>query len=920
MSTTHPEIILAYSRENEATARRIDDDLSDVARFRHVSVDTANEGPVLSELLPESGDYLILLISDNFLRNPNAMFHANRMLHGDWEVLPIVLDGRRPLETGEGTARVKTEVANVSDIMGYINHWQDRYLDLRAQRREMVADVGRPFEDYLRKIREVSGQIGEFMRNLRTTIQLTLPQFKADDYRQFFIFVDREATWESRRLEAANRPRPEPVEEELTDEELAQIPGLNLLPDTEAEPTNATIVPGPAPEDETDPGGRSAEVDAETARPYAAETGEVRAFDLDGYGDETEEAPAPLEEEDNQTGEEDPAMAEETGEDKDADTPEPDPADELDRQVVKWVQQAWVFYDSGESEDAFRLLRTGLENYPERMDLRYHLALMLVNEPDKLAEARTQLDRVLRVVPDHVDALFLLGELSIAQQDGRSALDALERVAQLEPTYPELNYRLGSVLQDHYPEENERAAGLLKAAAKHDPDNADAQLRYAKLLIDPLDKASKAEKYLRRALLAEPRLMEAHHLSAELKRKATGRETATNAAPLMPLPVPPPIPAPGDGADDNREPAGHTDHIQEESPDWNPAAMDETAITTSSAAGENRWLDAPPASAPTAESRTAETPTPNPNQPSMPTSSFSDSNRLNDPLNALKENVAQLEALLQDRRREQEESKWRDRPGAGKTVLISGATAGIGRATAQRFAREGYRLILTGRREDRLVDLSRTLSEEQRTEVYTVSFDVTDREAVDAAVHQLPDEWRNVDILINNAGKARGFEPIQEGDPANWDEMIDTNIKGLLYLTRAITPVMVERGSGFIINLCSTAGKEVYPNGGVYCATKHAVDALTRAMRYDLVRHGIRVGQVCPAAVEETEFAMVRFDGDAERAAIYNDFKPLTSADVAETIYFMASQPPHVNIMDVVMQGRQQASAMIVDRSGREEE
>ncbi|MGB3548465.1 MAG: SDR family NAD(P)-dependent oxidoreductase [Saprospiraceae bacterium] len=842
MSTSHPEIILAYSRENEATARRIDDDLSDVARFRHVAVDTANEGPVLSDLLPDSGDYLVLLVSDNFLRNPNAMFHANRMLHGDWEVLPIVLDGRRPLETGEGTARVKTEVANVADIMGYINHWQDRYLDLRAQRREMAAEVGRPFEDYLRKIREVSGQIGEFMRNLRTTIQLTLPQFKADDYRQFFIFVDLEDTWENRRREAAARPRPEPVEIELTDEELAQIPGLNLLPREDSEPSAAIIVPGPAPEEE--------EPD-QTARPAAAgekdqtarpETDDARTYELEDYGDET-----PAERLEQQSAD-------------DNKVPEPDPADELDRQVIKWVQQAWGFYDNGEPEDAFRLLRTGLENYPERMDLRYHLALMLVNEPDKLPEARKHLDRVLAVVPDHVDALFLLGELSIAQRDGRSALDALERVAQLEPTYPELNYRLGSILQDYYPQENERAAALLKAAAKHDPDNADAQLRYAKLLIDPLDKPSKAEKYLRRALLAEPRLMEAHHLSAELKRRAgPGRDT--EAVPPMPPPEPISLPVP------------------------------------------------PPSPAPT------------PNQPNMPTSSaYSDTNRLSDPLSALKENVAQLEALLQDRRREQEESKWRDRPGAGKTVLISGATAGIGRATAERFAREGYRLILTGRREDRLVELSRRLTEEQRTEVYTISFDVTDREAVQAAVNQLPEEWRTVDILINNAGKARGFEPIQEGDPANWDEMIDTNIKGLLYLTRAVTPAMVRRGAGFIINLCSTAGKEVYPNGGVYCATKHAVDALTRAMRYDLVKHGIRVGQVCPAAVEETEFAMVRFDGDAERAAIYGDFKPLTSSDVAETIYFMAGQPPHVNIMDVVMQGQQQASALIVDRSGREEE
>jgi NADP-dependent 3-hydroxy acid dehydrogenase YdfG len=174
-------------------------------------------------------------------------------------------------------------------------------------------------------------------------------------------------------------------------------------------------------------------------------------------------------------------------------------------------------------------------------------------------------------------------------------------------------------------------------------------------------------------------------------------------------------------------------------------------------------------------------------------------------------------------------------------------------------------------------------------------------------------------VLINNAGKAKGVDPIHEGDLDHWDEMIDVNVKGLLYLTRAVSPDMVARQSGMIINVASTAGKEVYPNGNVYCATKHAVDALTRAMRLDLVKHGVRVGQICPAMVEETEFSLVRFDGDAERAKIYEDFQPLRSPDVAEAICFMVTQPAHVNILDVVLQGTQQASSTVVHRSGREQ-
>ncbi|MEL7162107.1 MAG: SDR family NAD(P)-dependent oxidoreductase, partial [Bacteroidota bacterium] len=182
----------------------------------------------------------------------------------------------------------------------------------------------------------------------------------------------------------------------------------------------------------------------------------------------------------------------------------------------------------------------------------------------------------------------------------------------------------------------------------------------------------------------------------------------------------------------------------------------------------------------------------------------------------------------------------------------------------------------------------------------------------------LPPEWAAIDVLLNNAGKAKGFDPIHSGDQDHWEEMIDVNVKGLLFLTRAVSPSMVSRSTGTIINVASTAGKEVYPNGNVYCATKHAVDALTYAMRLDLVKHGIRVGQICPAMVEETEFAVVRFDGDTERAKIYEDFQPLRSPDVAEAVAFMINQPPHVNVMDVVLQGTQQASSTVVDRSGRD--
>lgn len=253
------------------------------------------------------------------------------------------------------------------------------------------------------------------------------------------------------------------------------------------------------------------------------------------------------------------------------------------------------------------------------------------------------------------------------------------------------------------------------------------------------------------------------------------------------------------------------------------------------------------------------------------------------------------------------------------TVLITGATSGIGRATAEIFAANGHRVLLNGRRIERLRDmLSDFNARYPHTEVAALPFDVRDRGAVAGAFENLPNEWREIDLLINNAGLAKGLAPIHEGKLEDWETMIDTNIKGLLYVTRCVAPGMVARREGHIINTGSSAGKEVYPNGNVYCATKFAVDALTKAMRHDLYQHNVRVSQVSPGHVEDTEFALNRFDGDASKANIYADFQPLKATDVAEVIYFIATRPPHVNLQDVWMYSTQQASAMAIDRSGRE--
>lgn len=245
-----------------------------------------------------------------------------------------------------------------------------------------------------------------------------------------------------------------------------------------------------------------------------------------------------------------------------------------------------------------------------------------------------------------------------------------------------------------------------------------------------------------------------------------------------------------------------------------------------------------------------------------------------------------------------------------RCVLITGASSGIGRACAERFAAAGARLILAARRADRLFELAGELD----ADCHTVALDVRDREAVTDAVADLPAGFAAIDVLVNNAGLAAGFEPLHEGDPDDWDQMLDTNVRGLLHVTRAVVPGMVERGRGHVVNLGSIAGHETYPNGAVYCASKAAVDRLTKGLRMDLVGTGVRVATVDPGMVE-TEFSVIRFHGDDERAAaVYEGLTPLSAADVAETIVWIADRPQHVQVAEVVLLPTAQASATVVAR------
>jgi NADP-dependent 3-hydroxy acid dehydrogenase YdfG len=247
-----------------------------------------------------------------------------------------------------------------------------------------------------------------------------------------------------------------------------------------------------------------------------------------------------------------------------------------------------------------------------------------------------------------------------------------------------------------------------------------------------------------------------------------------------------------------------------------------------------------------------------------------------------------------------------------KTAVITGATSGIGRATAHLLAQNNFRLIVCGRREERLTELVKDLS--THTEAMSLCFDVRDNEQVMKLFSELESPWSQIDILINNAGNAHGLAPFDKSELADWEAMIDINVKGLLYVSRVILPGMIERHNGHIINIGSVAGKEVYPNGHVYCASKSAVDAITQGMRLDLVKHNIRISGVNPGLVQ-TEFSLVRFKGDEKRAKdVYQGIKPLVAEDIAEILLFMVTRPPHVNIADLLVFPTAQASGTIVHR------
>ncbi|MFK8010106.1 MAG: SDR family NAD(P)-dependent oxidoreductase [Saprospiraceae bacterium] len=974
---------LVYSVDNQAIAQNIDHHLSRVGiELDHIKMSHQRGETSLQEQLKTTPYFIFILISTNFLKNVNCMSRSLFMLQEltmNNRVQPIIIDGYEEVEGTNSFENVPTEFDRMTHVIRYMNFWQDQYLDLRKERRQIPTNELDAFDEHLKVIRSISSEMGDFLKLLKNSNFWTYEQLTQNSYELFFQAMNKPGLHDALKQAIANgeipqvtaplasstpiaiTPIPPTIEtpnkeeeshvnillqndipEEKTNEQIEEVVEKNIeeelaatiepkeiIDTTQPEPIEkSSLLPDVVQNNNDDEVLRISEenIKKKGKTPLLDKLIQHRKkdFQIENQTVENKENIVstkesstintvqklsdltPVKTDDvfenaiNKAIEEENTIEEKIESKKIESTKSNvrshpildeifhDDDEELDsddmignftlsnssspklekKEEIKltWQEQLKKGNDlikKGKLYAGLNLLREIVEENDDNVVVKYEYALNLLKGGENNKAARRELEKVIKLDPNHLDAYVQLAELADKKGDYLLSKNYLEKALEVDSKNADLYYQLGILTSTKFPDLQDQAANYFKLSIKIDDSNPDAHYRYGLILDEHLKKPKKALRQFEftkelqknhRFVSYDLALM--HYRFGEFKKASKYYHQACKINPELKTETNDRAFLGAIGSNNSPATSTNLDDIFQDLSKSSIEKKEDLKLNKSDTKKNNN------------------------------TFTFTDE-------------IPQRNENFE------------------KVVLISGATSGIGKATATIFARNGYRLILTGRRSERLANIKADFEKKYPTEVQTLEFDVRRIDDAQAAIASLPEEFNSIDLLINNAGLAKGFEPIHEGKLDDWETMIDTNVKGLLYLTRLISPGMVARQKGHIINVCSTAGHEVYPKGNVYCATKHAVDALTKGMRLDLYKHGLRVSQVSPAHVEETEFARVRFDWDEERANIYKDFQPLRAEDVANTIYFIATQPSHVNIQDVLMMGKQQANSSNLDRSGR---
>jgi NADP-dependent 3-hydroxy acid dehydrogenase YdfG len=878
--------------------------------------------PTIS-LLEEFSGPIILLFSDNYFKSDATMTECIKIIHDYMDkekIYPVIVPSVDSLNN-----EIDTQYDKVKNVIQLMNYWQEKYLSHRKEARDKGENA--EVNNKLLRTRKISSEVGEFLRiikdknipnyhtlegqNFGSLIRWIQgfpndftedPKFSLENEK---IFQESEEkigietgtfpTFESEKdgikgyqenieiIESSERDSEVVLdglstslieEEDTTTEKEIKILTSNDMKQTQTiqvgeidiQPIQSTETEGTLLEPKENlefPKAEEEEEDTEDFDLDEDDDYDDDDFDDDDFDDDDEDWD---EEDDWEDLEEDSNDAEDQANDLtvgnivSGNTLEPFQGSKVnltaDEEIVLLleekknidlvVQQAIVLAKKGESNQGVAILEQAIEKFPDNNPLRFQFASFLVKYTGNFTKAKAQLAFILESDDNHLNSLFLLGEIAEKEGEYLESRKYYEKVLSLDVNYPDIQFRLAALLFEKFETQEKLAAKLLKKALERDQDHEEAHYLLGIILNEYLHSHKSALFHLLKVIEINTTHPFAYYDLATIyfdtNQKEKAKEFYLNACSI--------------------------------NPELNTLENDLVFLGTIRSSESNSLVR-------------------------------SKQVKVELPKDDLKKKRTKVAA-----------ESHKENPEI-KTILITGATSGIGKATAEIFAKNGHRVILTGRRSEILKDLKTKFSKEYNNEPLLLPFDIRTFSANKSAIESLEGPWKNIDVLINNAGLAKGLSSIHEGKIEDWEIMIDTNLKGLLYITRLVAPEMVKNQKGHIINIGSIAGKEVYPNGNVYCATKFAVDAITKAMRLDLAPHNIRVSSISPGHVEETEFALNRFDGNVELANIYKDFTPLNSNDIAENIYYIFSQPEHITIHDMVITGTQQASATQITRSGR---